>query len=761
MKYLNEKRYHSILGKRGIVSISRQFERFDKSNRVILDVERCIAEKINRKNIAELINILSAFPDRYISIIIKPVQWKKEEINFIYQYANEFENLSRNIVNNTTTNTNNVGIDFINEDYQQLKRNTSKMIFQCCFLVSEPDGVVEYALSNYINLLFDKSQKIKKEVIEINGVNDLNTDIILKKIEMSFICDLKKISSYYNAGIHRIPMLFSIDEVVSFWKIPDYDRRINSIAPNYVKNKTAYINIPEQNKKNILLGQVTNVVDDVQLYIDANKLTLHGAIVGKPGSGKTTYAKGLLLQLNKLGIPFLAIEPTKREYRTLIKKIPELQIFTPANNVSPFFINPFIPPKGVTVEQYKFSLFKAFEISFSMLEPIDLIFKETIDEIYPYYGWENSSTIDTKGIEIFGLREFITLFDSIIQQKYRNVKELFERIRAAGSLRLWDLIRQNEKVFDCIHTIPVEDILTKPTVIELNAIENKEFKSLLMALILINANVYLKNKNVSGTELRNMIFIDEAHIFLDKNIQTIGNEQSYSNSDIVSEFIKNMCAEMRAVGTGIFIADQKPSIIGRNILSNMDMKVGFHLDDAFEINLMIQNSKIRMEDAEAFSFLEEGKAYISFDGINDALVIEDKLASDVKKLPFYISDQEIKISNIYWKNKEKFELLNPILECGKCIYKTGDNNCSTWDKAKMYAFKFYERNKKIEFQVHNEFVDELMLFHKFIAQNEGKNTKNIINCSLIQLLRVYQIHNVNILEKEIIGLKRKIRKNIF
>lgn len=70
--------------------------------------------------------------------------------------------------------------------------------------------------------------------------------------------------------------------------------------------------------------------DNAHAGIALNDFTKHGLIVGMPGSGKTNFSLGLLLQFwNEFSIPFLAIEPTKSEYRSLIDDIKDLQIFTP------------------------------------------------------------------------------------------------------------------------------------------------------------------------------------------------------------------------------------------------------------------------------------------------------------------------------------------------------------------------------------------------------------------------------------------------
>lgn len=113
---------------------------------------------------------------------------------------------------------------------------------------------------------------------------------------------------------------------------------------------------------------------------------------------------------NKTAIPFLAIEPTKSEYRSLIDDIKDLQIFTPGKNtVSPYIINPFLPPTGVTVESYVPSLMSAFKAAFSMPDPLPDIFLSAINDCYNEYGWKTDSTKDDPTVQRFGLYEFITL----------------------------------------------------------------------------------------------------------------------------------------------------------------------------------------------------------------------------------------------------------------------------------------------------------------------------------------------------------------
>lgn len=126
----------------------------------------------------------------------------------------------------------------------------------------------------------------------------------------------------------------------------------------------------------IKIGDLISAEGDA-IYIGCpmKSWTQHALVVGMPGTGKTTFAVNMLTQFAKKRIPFLAIEPTKTEYRAMIDAVDNLQIFTPGNSsVSPFVINPFIPPKGITVEQYIPSLLSAFKAAFSMDGPLEMIF---------------------------------------------------------------------------------------------------------------------------------------------------------------------------------------------------------------------------------------------------------------------------------------------------------------------------------------------------------------------------------------------------
>lgn len=169
-----------------------------------------------------------------------------------------------------------------------------------------------------------------------------------------------------------------ISEAGLFLRLPVGDGNISAVKVSTVKVHGELLSEAVIDKDNVQFG-IMREDSSVTIGASLNAFTKHCLIVEIPGSGKTTFSINLLLQFYDKGIPFLAIEPTKTEYRAMIDRVLELQVFTPGNNrFSPFVINPFIPPKGIAVEQYIPSLVTAFQAAFSMLSPLDVTFLKAI-----------------------------------------------------------------------------------------------------------------------------------------------------------------------------------------------------------------------------------------------------------------------------------------------------------------------------------------------------------------------------------------------
>lgn len=461
--------------------------------------------------------------------------------------------------------------------------------------------------------------------------------------------------------LYRFPFLATVDEALMFFHLPYDDGKIVGISGSSYQSSNELLDKKVTDPNNIIFGHPIGT-NDILIGASAKDFAKHALIVGMPGTGKTTFSINLLLQFQKKGVPFLAIEPTKAEYRAMIDAIPDLQIFTPGNNaVSPFIMNPFIPPKGIRIEKYIPSLYSAFRAAFSMPSPLDVTFLKAIRVAYNRYGWRDYSVVGDHGTIPFGFYEFILVFKEIIDNSGYS-SDVKGDLRTGGIFRLSNLIDENRNIFDTIHTMSVEDLLTKPTVIELNAIDDIEQKALIIAMLLINIAVYTKNSSTGNSTLSNVILIDEAHVLLDQ--RTSSKEDQVSSQGYAVQLVENLIAEIRSYGTSIIIADQRPSAVGSAIVANTDIKISFRLTEKREKEIVGNSTDMDERMTQQLSQFDVGQAYVYYHKLKKPqMVITPDIRSD-KKIKVNVSDEEIQQRNRYWEDKPA--LLRPYTLCQLC-----------------------------------------------------------------------------------------------
>lgn len=529
----------------------------------------------------------------------------------------------------------------------------------------------------------------------------------------------------------RFPFLVTVDEALMFFHLPYDDGKIVGIFGSSYQPSNELLSKKVTDSHNIVFGRAISN-QNVSIGAPATDFAKHALIVGMPGTGKTTFCINLLLQFQKRGIPFLAIEPTKAEYRAIIDAIPDLQIFTPGNNsVSPFIMNPFIPPKGIRIEKYIPSLYSAFRAAFSMPSPLDVTFLKAIRASYNRYGWRDYSMAGDPEVTPFGFHEFILVFKQIIDNSDYS-KEVKGNLRSGGVLRLSNLIEQNRNIFDTIHTIPIEDLLTKPTVIELNAIDDIEQKALIIAMLLINIAVYTKSFHTENVELSNAILIDEAHVLLDQ--RTSVKEDQIGSQNYAVQLVENLIAEIRSYGTSIIIADQRPSAVGGAIVANTDIKMVFRLTEKREKEIISNSTDMDDSMVQQLSQLEKGHAYIYYHKLKKPqLVTTPNIRSDAG-IRIKVSDNEIRQRNTYWDDKAG--LLMPYSLCRYCC----NNGCNFRLRADAEYFCNY-----IWDNIHGEVKDDetlwkriygvpILLKNRLVAYTPDEK-RTLINCIRIALQR--------------------------
>jgi DNA helicase HerA-like ATPase len=468
-------------------------------------------------------------------------------------------------------------------------------------------------------------------------------------------------SGMVSPALYRLPYIVTADEAASFFRLPLGSDKINAgfvVNEAGKSNKTYSENII--NAGDIELGKLRAAMGNNAIGLSLKDLAKHMLIVGTPGSGKTTFSVGLLDRLWKEHhIPFLVIEPAKNEYRALVQSIPDLQVFTPGKNfISPFVFNPFCPPKNVRLETYKSTLKTAFAAGVSMSTPLDKIFEDTINNCYSDFRWLDNYTIADKG-QVFNITDFIKCFEETFEEigytgDARNIGR-------AGVVRLKSLVN----LFDNYFSIPIEDLLSKPTVIELAAIENADQKALIIALLLLSILAYVNANYVGEGGLRNFILLEEAHVLLDAETNA-GGEGSANPASIAQGLVKRMLAEIRSYGVGIAIADQSPRKVGIDIVALTDIKVAFRLVERQDKEILADSTSMSELQTNRLAKLKPGEAFLFFNRLDEP---EEIITPDYRlnnNISISLADEGIRQFSTYWNDKQ--DKLRPYPECKLCPY---------------------------------------------------------------------------------------------
>ena len=459
-------------------------------------------------------------------------------------------------------------------------------------------------------------------------------------------------------GCIRLPNIITAEEAATLFCVPIGGP---SIKAGFVINESEQTNKQYGegliDSGDITIGKLKNSNNTIGLSL--KDIAKHMLVVGTPGSGKTTFSVSLLDRLWKdHHIPFLVIEPAKNEYRALVQSIPDLQVFTPGKNtVSPFVFNPFIPPQNVKLEAYKSTLKTAFAAAVSMSTPLDKIFEESINNCYSDFRWLDTYTSDDRG-QTFNIADFIKCFQYTFDEiGYTGDAK---NVGRAGVVRLNSLVN----LFDNYFTIPIKDILEKPTVIELAAIENSDKKALIIALLLLSILAYVNANYIGEGSLKNVILLEEAHVLLDA--ETNAGQGEANPSAIAQGLVKRMLAEIRSYGVGIIVADQSPRKVSADVVALTDIKMIFRLVESSDKHIIADSTNMEDVQIQRMSRLKPGEAFLFFNRLDEP---EEIVTPDYRlenKIAITLSDESIRMLSTYWNDKQ--EKLRPYPQCSMCKF---------------------------------------------------------------------------------------------
>ncbi|MBE5861925.1 MAG: ATP-binding protein [Lachnospiraceae bacterium] len=713
---------------------------------------------ISSNDLSRIVNVLIDYPNCAISFQLIPTVIGNEEAVEIDRVSQILETLSKGVMNQGIGNISFTLAENHAKTYRYYSEHKTSSLFIYNILVYGN----ETATSNISGRVFgqlstgkDSTASLKLVDLDAGEINkDTNfyplpwavNEILINKGRNYQIWS----SGQFSQAYYRLPLILTAEEAAEFFRLPIGNDRITAGLPineSGKGTKTYTSNII--NAGDIEVGKLRSSTNGDTIGFSLKDLAKHMLIVGTPGSGKTTFSVSLLDRLWKEHhIPFLVIEPAKNEYRALVQSIPELQVFTPGKNfISPFVFNPFVPPKNVKLETYKSTLKTAFSAAVSMSTPLDKIFEETINNCYSDFRWLDTYTIDDKG-QIFNISDFIKCFQNTFEEiGYTGDAK---NIGRAGVVRLNSL----SNLFDNYFSIPIQDLLEKPTIIELAAIENSDQKALIISLLLLSILAYVNSNYVGEGGLKNVILLEEAHVLLDA--ESNASQGDANPSAIAQGLVKRMLAEIRSYGVGIVIADQSPRKVSTDVVALTDMKMVFRLVETMDKQIVADSMNMSEAQTQRMSRLKPGEAYLFFNRLDEP---EEVITPDYRlenNISITLSDDGIRELSTYWNDKQ--EHLRPYPECAKTKYCSHSCDYARRILAREIARRIFVKNFKAgmsDFEAVKKVFGQITNLVK-AELNDEPFSKELLSCVKVHLWRrirygtkipVRDIHIVNSLEK--------------
>jgi hypothetical protein len=414
--------------------------------------------------------------------------------------------------------------------------------------------------------------------------------------------------------------LFTLEDAAAFYKLPalfdgEAVQRRKETSPDAVS--------PDHG---IFLGRDDH---NYEVYLPSELLPKHAFISGMPGSGKTNLMLHLVSTLKLVHkVPFLVLEPAKREYRALLNQpgMEEVYLFSPAAQMRfPLRINPFQMPVGISVAEHIARLCRVFEGAFPLEGALPFLLDRAIETVYRDNGWTPKHV--RTGSEEWPWPTLSQLYQQLESELEKSdySGEVRGNLKSALQTRIGGLLRREQgEIFDVPDsTIDASQWLHTSAIIELAGLGRAQANFLTLLLCVLIREALAASPVFDDGPVRHVLFIEEAHNLIGPSAEEVSGEHA-DPKQAATAFIRDMLAEVRALRQGIVIADQLPTAMAPEVIKNTGFKVGLRItsgDDRQLLGSTMGANALQMEQMAAFA---PGTGLISYEGLLRAFTFTAK-----------------------------------------------------------------------------------------------------------------------------------------
>ena len=236
--------------------------------------------------------------------------------------------------------------------------------------------------------------------------------------------------------------------------------------------------------------------------------------------------------------------------------------------------------------------------------------------LYVRFGWDLAQGTHPSGYARKAqptLRNLLEMIPDLVSELGYN-SEISSTIRAGLLTRLTSLtIGGKGALFGGEVSIPMDYLLSKPTVLELAAVGNDEEKAFILGSLLLRLAQFRQQTGLNSGRLLHVLLIEEAHRLLSAVPVSIGTDAANPRGKAVEAFC-HLLAEVRAFGQGVIAAEQIPSKLAPDVLKNTNLKIVHRLLAEDDRRLVGATMNLTEAQQRFLSALPKGQAVAYSEG---------------------------------------------------------------------------------------------------------------------------------------------------
>ena len=346
--------------------------------------------------------------------------------------------------------------------------------------------------------------------------------------------------------------------------------------------------------------------EETPVTIPVDELTKHLFVAGTTGVGKSNFCYQIIHALVGLQKKVLVIEPAKGEYARAFGGREDFRVYGTNIRYTPLLrINPFAFPEGISVEEHIESLMDIFCNAWPMYSAMPAILKDALEQVYENNGFDLQFQTRSGNETFPTFSELLEVLPQLIRESNYS-KEVQGNYTGALVTRIKSMTNGIYGAVFCRNEIGDEALFDENVIIDISRVRSEETKALIMGVLVNRLSEYRMCSGNMNSPLQHITLLEEAHHLLRR--QAASSVEGANMRGASVEMISNAIAEMRTYGEGFIIADQRPSIMDRSVISNTQTKAFFMLPEQEDRSVAANSLELNPEQQSELARLPIGIA---------------------------------------------------------------------------------------------------------------------------------------------------------